>query len=164
MEMDKKQEYIFERGLLFDPIVTVRDVARKWFLIVVLTVFFAVAAFILADQLYTPTYESSATLVITTHTSFTTVYDNIDSASTLASVFSEILNSSVMKKKILQELNMTDFHGTISASCVAETNLLVLKVRSGDPRTAFMVIQALIENHEIVTYEVVGDVSVEVLQ
>lgn len=164
MEMQKKQEYVFEQGLLFDPVVTVRDVARKWFLILVLTVFFGVAAFILADQMYVPHYESSATLVITTHTSFTTVYDNIDSASALASVFSEILNSSVMRKSILETLNLTDFSGTISASCVEQTNLLVLKVRSSDPRTAFMVIQALIENHEIVTYEVIGDISVEVLQ
>ncbi len=164
MEMDKKQTYSFEQGLLFDPVVTVRDVARKWFLILVLTVFIGVAAFILADQLYVPRYESSATLVITTHTSFTTVYDNIDSASSLASVFSEILNSSVMRKRILEAMNMTDFSGTINASCVEQTNLLSLKVCSSDPRTAFMVIQTIIKNHEIITYEVLGDIAVEVLQ
>lgn len=163
--MEKKREYLlYEQGLLFDPVVTVRDVLRKWFLVVVLTVFFGVAAFIAADLFYKPVYESSATLVITAHTSYTSVYDNIDSASSLASVFSEILNSSVMKKNILEKLNMTEFAGSITASCVEATNLLVLKVRASDPRTAFVVIQALIESHEIVTYDVVGDISVEVLQ
>ena len=163
--MEKKQSYYFyEEGLLFDPIVTLRDVLRKWFLVVVLTVFFGVAAFIAADLLYTPQYESSATLVATTYTSYTSVYDNIDSASALTAVFSEILNSSVMKKSIMEQLNLTEFPGTISATCVNQTNLLVLKVRSSDPRMAFMVIQALIENHEAVTYDVIGDISVEVLQ
>ena len=162
--VNKREYYFYEEGLLFDPVVTVRDVIRKWFLVVVLTVFFGVAAFIAADLLYTPVYESSATLVVTTHTSFTTVYDNINSATSLAAVFSEILNSSVMKKSILEQLNMTEFSGSITASCVDSTNLLVLKVRSSDPRTAFTVIQALIENHEIVTYDVIGDISVEVLQ
>jgi len=39
--MEKKREYLlYEQGLLFDPVVTVRDVLRKWFLVVVLTVFF----------------------------------------------------------------------------------------------------------------------------
>jgi capsular exopolysaccharide synthesis family protein len=163
--MEKKQSYYFiEEGLLFDPIVTVRDVLRKWFLVVVLTAFFSVAAFIAADLFYTPQYESSATLVATTYTSYTSVYDNIDSASSLAAVFSEILNSSVMKKNVMEQLNLTEFPGTISAACVDQTNLLMLKVRSSDPRTAFMVIQALIENHEAVTYDVIGDISVEVLQ
>lgn len=164
MDMEKKQHYFFEQGLLFDPVVIIRDVTRRWFLVLAAMIVVGVAAFILADRLYTPMYESSATLVITTHTSFTTVYDNIDSASSLASVFSEILNSSVMKKNILKELNMTEFSGSISAACVDATNLMTLKVRAEDPRTAFLVIRALIENHEIVTYDVVGDISVEVLQ
>lgn len=164
METVEKQNDFLSQGMLFDPVVILRDVARKWFLVVVLAVVIAVAAFIMADQLYTPVYESSATLVVTTHTSFTTVYDNIDSATSLAAVFSEILNSSVMRKSVLESLNMTGFSGSIEASCIQQTNLLVLKVRASDPRTAFLVIRALIENHEAVTYEVIGDINVEVLQ
>lgn len=164
--MENKQEFqTGDQGLLpFDPIVIVRDVLRKWFLILVVAVCVGVAAFVLVDRQYTPVYESSATLVITTHSSFTTVYDNINSTTSLASVFSEILNSSVLRKKILEQLQMTNFSGKIVSSVIDQTNLLTLKVQSNDPRTSFMVIQAIIENHEIVTYDVMGNIAIEVLQ
>lgn len=152
------------RGLLFDPIVIIRDVIRNWLTVVVLAAVISTAAYILADMHYTPVYESSATLVVTAHTSFSSVYDNIDSAESLTAVFSEVLNSSVMKKRILEVLEMSEFSGTISASGVEATNLLTLSVQASDPRAAFLTIQALIENHHIVTYDVIGDISLEVLQ
>jgi capsular exopolysaccharide synthesis family protein len=41
---------------------------------------------------------------------------------------------------------------------------MTLQVVSSDPRTTYLVIRAIIENHESLTYQVVGDVVLEVLQ
>lgn len=164
--MEKKQEFTsgHQQWLTFDPIVIVRDVLRQWLLIIVVAVFLGVSAFIFTDRQYSPVYESSATLVITNHSSFNTVYDNIDATSSLAAVFSEILNSSVLKKKILEQLDAGQINASIFSSVVEESNLLTLSVQSNDPRTAFLVIRAIIENHEIVTYDIIGDIALEVLQ
>ena len=164
MEMKQKSQYTGQSLLLFDPIIVLRDLMQKWFLILVIAVFLAVTAFVVADQIYVPVYESNATLVVTTHTSFTSVYDNISSASSLATVFSDILNSSVLRKRILEQQSLMGFTGTITSSVLKSTNLLSVRVQADDPRTAFLVIQAIIENHDIVTYDVVGNISVEVLQ
>lgn len=150
--------------LPFDPIVIVRDVVRKWLLILIIAVVCGVAAYIIEDISFTPVYQSTATLVVTNKSSTSTVYDNISSTTELAGVFTEVLNSSLLRSKILEQINMSHFSGTIAASPVGSTNLLTLRVTSTDPRSAFLVIQTVIENHQIITYDVLGDIAVEVLQ
>ena len=163
MENSEKFQ-MFEKELLsYDPIVVVLDVVRRWFFVIVASVLIGVCAYIVRDMSYTPVYQSQATLVVTTRGSSSTVYTNLTSTTDLAAVFTEILNSSLMKKSIAQELGMKSFEGTITASAVKDTNLLNVKVQSGDPRTTFLVIQAIINQHDIITEDVMGNIIVEVL-
>ena len=164
--MEQKQEMkTYENALMpFDPMILLRDVLQKWAFILVIALICGMFAYIYADTGYSPWYRTQTTLVVTTRDSASTVYSNLDSTATLATVFSEILNSSVMKNKILEELQMDSFSGTISAAAIAETNLLSLQVSARDPRTAFQVIQVLLEKHELVTYTVMGDIVLEVLE
>lgn len=150
--------------LLFDPIVVVWDVLKQWLTILVIALTVGVGAFILTDMNYVPQYQTKVTFVVTARGSSSSVYNNLTSTSTLASVFSELINSSVMRKNILTEMGRTSFDGTISASAVPETNLLNMTVTASDPRTAFLVAQAIIDYHEEVTYQVVDGVSLEVLR
>ena len=46
----------------------------------------------------------------------------------------------------------------------APTNLLTLRVTDANPRTAFLVTKAIVENHQVVSYQVMGDLVLEVLQ
>lgn len=150
--------------LPFDPIVVVRDVLKQWLLIVLIALSVGVGAFILTDMRYEPRYQSKATFVVTARGSSSTVLSNLSSTSELASVFSELINSSVMRKNILAAMDASYFDGTISASVVPETNLLNMTVTASDPRTAFLVAQAIIDHHEKITYQVVDSVSLEVLK
>ena len=149
--------------LPFDPIVVVRDVLKNWLVILLAALMVGVGSYILTDMEYAPRYQAKATLVVTSHSSSATVYSHLSSTSELASVYTELINSSVMRKKIQETLG-TSFSATISASAVPQTNLLTMTVTASDPRTAFMVAQAIIDHHEEVTYQVVDGVSLEVLQ
>lgn len=152
-------------GLLpFDPIVVIRDVAKHWLTIVMLVVAVGVGSYILTDMQYEPQYQSQATFVVTARSSSSTVYSNLSSTTEMATVFSELINSSVMRKNILEEMGTDSFDGTISANAVPETNLLNMTVNASDPWTAFRVAQAIIDHHEEVTYQVVDGVSLEILQ
>lgn len=150
--------------LPFDPIVVVRDVLKQWLLILLIALSVGVGAFIMTDMRYEPQYQSKVTFVVTTRGSSATVLSNLSSTSELASVFSELINSSVMRKNILAAMDSTYFDGTISASVVPQTNLLNMTVTASDPRTAFLVAQAIIDHHEKITYQVVDSVSLEVLK
>ena len=149
--------------LPFDPIVVVRDVMKHWLTIVLVALAVGVGSYIMTDMEYAPRYQCKATFVVTTRSSASTVYSNLASTSELASVFSELINSSVMRKNIQEEMG-TSFNATISASVVPETNLLNMTVTASDPRTAFLVAQGIIDHHEEVTYQVVEGVSLEILQ
>lgn len=150
--------------LTYDPIVLVQDVCKKWLLILVIAVLAGVAAYIVTDMSYEPVYSSNATLVVTARGSSATVYSNLSSATTLAGIYSELLNSSLFRKTIMQTSGIQDFQGSIVAAQITDTNLLTLKVTASDARTAFLVIRAILENHEALTHEVVGNVALEVLQ
>ena len=162
--MENMNENYAGEFLPFHPIVLLRDVAKRWLLILLVALVVGVAAYIYADATYTPVYRTTTTYVVTTHSSTATVYSNLSSASSLATVFSELLNSSVMRKAVLQQIGAQSFDGTINAAVIPETNLLTVAVTAPDPRTAFTVAQAIIDHHETVTYQVLDSISLEVLQ
>lgn len=164
MEQNKDFQAESTSLLPFDPIVIIQDICKRWVLILVLALIVGMAGYVLTDITYRPVYKATSTLVVTTRSSTGTVYSNLNSTSTLASVFSELLGSSVFRTTVLEESGLENFSGTISAAAVPDTNLLTMTVTADHPRTAFLVAQAVLENHGIVTYRIVGDVVVEVLQ
>lgn len=162
---NKKEFHSQEQGFLpFDPIVLLRDLAKRWLAILLAALIAGVGAYIYTDRNYQPVYRTSTTFVVTHRGSSTTVYNNLSSTSTLASVFTELLNSSLLRSAVLEEIGQTSFNGTVSASVISETNLISMTVTASNPRDAFVLAQAIIDHHELVTYQVVENVSLEVLQ
>ena len=159
-----KNDYTEASLLSFDPIVLIQDVAKRWLAIVLAALMLGVGAYIKTDLSYTPVYQTTTTFVVTSRGSSSTVYSNLSTTSSLASVFTELLNSSILRRAILEEVGKTSFDGTIQASVVPETNLLTVTVTASDPRTAFLVAQAIIDHHETVTYQICSGVVLEVLQ
>lgn len=147
MESDKKQD-LLENGLFsFDPIVLVRDVIRRWALILLVVVIAGASAYIVADVQYEPVYRTQITFVVTNRSSSSTVYTNLSSATSLAEVFADLLNSYLLRETIMEELGGVSFNGTIQATMINETNLLTVTVSDTSPRTAFLVARAIIEHH-----------------
>lgn len=162
--MENMNDYT-EAGLLsFDPIILIQDVTKRWLAIVLAALVLGVGTYIKTDLEYTPVYQTTTTFVVTNRGSSSTVYSNLSSTSNLASVFTELLNSSILRKAILEDLGIQSFDGTIQTSAVPETNLLTMTVTASDPRTAFLVAQAIIDHHEAITYQFISGVVLEVLQ
>ena len=153
-----------DRLLPFDPVVVVQDVCKRWLVIVLAAILVGVGAYIHADLTYSPVYTSTTTYVVTSRSSTSTVYSNLSTATTLASVFEELLNSSLLRKTILAEIGSPVFDGSITAAVIPDTNLINVKVTASDPRTAFLVSRAIIDHHEALTYKVLDSTSLEVLQ
>ena len=108
-------------GLLpFDPIVLVQDVLKRWLVILLAALMVGVGSYISADMSYVPSYRTSAIFVVTNRGSSTTVYSNLSSTSSVASLFTELLNSSIMRKTVAQEMGVPTLNAQISTS-VKET-------------------------------------------
>lgn len=165
MKPEEKEMNPYQKSLLpFDPIVLIREAMRKWLVVAVFGLIAGMLAYVYTNSVYVPRYTTSCTLVLTTRGSSTTVYDSLRATSSLASMFTEILNSSVMRNRTLEELQMDSFDGQIEANAIAETNLMTVTVTAGDPRTAFRVMDVLMKNHSAVTYVVMGDIILEILE
>ncbi len=152
------------RLLPFDPIVLVQDVLKRWLVVVLAALAVGIGTYIYTDATYAPVYRTTTTFVVTTRGSSTSVYSNLSSTSNLAGLFTELLNSSIMRKTILQETDISSFDGTIDTAVVPNTNLITMTVTDADPRMAFLAAQAIIEHHESLTYQVIDDIGLEVLQ
>ena len=161
MENNKELETGF---LNYDPIVLVRDVCKRWLQILVIAVLVGVAAYILTDLTYTPEYTANATMVVSARGSNNTVYSNLSTTTTLAKVYTELLNSSVFRKTVMQAGGIQSFSGRVTASQVGDTNLMTLQVTAPSAKMAYQMIRAILDHHEEMTYNVVGNVTLEVLQ
>ena len=156
---------VLDSGLIsFDPIVLVLDLFKRWLLVVVVSISLGIGAYVLSDVLYKPLYRTNATFVVTSRSSSGTVFTNLSSANSIANVFTEVINSSLLRKTVLEEAGINYFDGTITARSITGTNLMTLQVSGGNPRTVYSVTRSIIDNHEEVTYQIIGDVVLEVLQ
>ena len=162
--MNSNEINMAETGRLsFDPIVLILDVMKRWLLVVLFSLAVGVGSYIYTDLTYEPVYRTSMTFVVMDRGSSSTVFSNLTSTANVASVFSDLLNSSILRKSILEDLGTNSFDGSISASQITDTNLINVSVSASDPRTAYVVAQAIIDHHEEITYQVVDGISVEVL-
>ena len=152
-------------GLLpFDPIVLVQDVLKRWLIVVLAALAVGVGAYISEDTAYKPSYRTNTVFVVTSRGSSTTVYTNLTSTSSLAGLFAELMNSSIMRKSIAEEMGVASFEASITTTVIPNTNLITMTVTAPDPRTAFLVAQTVIDCHESLTYTMVDGIVMEVLQ
>lgn len=150
--------------LSYDPIILLRDVLRRWYLIVAAALIVGMGAYTATELTYVPRYTTTTTFVVTMQESSSSVYQNLSATTSLATTFSEIINSSILRKTVTEELGIDSFQGVIDASAVAETNLLTMQVTDQNPRTAFLATKAIIEHHSEVSRKVIGNTVLEVLQ
>lgn len=153
-----------DSGMNFDPYTIYLDI-KKW-IVVILLIAASVSLLMYVNQgrKYVKMYESSSTFIVSSSGTNNNVYNNLTVTSEISTKFSEILNSSILQKKIAEELGMSSFPGQATAEIVPETNLLVLKVQAASPELSFRLTKAIMNNYDIVSDLLIGNVTLDVLQ
>lgn len=141
----------------------IMDVPHNWWVILLGAVAAAMIANVVENEQYYTTYTTNATFVVSSRGN-NNIYSNLSSAQNLASTFSNILNSNLVKKKVCEDLGLDRFDADASASVIEETNLLVLKVTADTPEMAYKVIRSIMDNYTTVSSAVLGNNMMEVLQ
>ena len=112
---------------------------------------------------WVPEYTSSATLVVMARGGNGNTYSNLNTASAMADVLSEVFKSSIMKAEIVKAAGEEAEEARISASLIPETNLISLSVTAKNPEMAFDVIQVVLENYHSVSDYVFSNAVMEVI-
>lgn len=149
-----------------DYVSIIRGIIRQWWVIVLLTICTYMFAYVYIDSQYVPQYTTSTTFIITQRnaTAYSTIYSDISSAKETASNFTQILNSSVLQKKVAEELGLSSLNATVKASVISETNMIVLSVTADSAFKSFRILQSMLDNHDMVSQYLLDDVIMTMLQ
>ena len=158
--MDERND-LLDQGILLSVI---QDVLKRWMLCATVALIAAMAAFIFTDWSYRPQYSTVTTFVVSSSDTSGNTYSNLSAASEAAAVFTEILNSSLLRAKVQEQMGISYFDGSVSSSVIEGTNLLTMTVRGSDPRTVFLMSRAIIDHHEVVSGTVLQGKVLEILQ
>ena len=140
----------------------IRDIFRNCLLIVLSALIFAGGFYIVKTETFEPQYKSEATFLVSTRDGSFDAYSNLSTAIQLNQVFKMILDSNALKEAVKTDLGMTELDATITATNVAETNLLVLSVVAPTPRDSYQILCSVIKNYPIFSNEVMGNAVMDV--
>lgn len=127
-----------------------RELKRMWIIVLALAAALSVYSYVKAKRAFVPRYESKALFKVTfgynpdNILSATSVYDNT-AASQLAAAFPNLISTDIMRDLMLDKLGTPYINGSISARSFADSNLMLLTVRSTSPTDAYNVLCAVID-------------------
>lgn len=139
---------------------------RYWILILALIVFLGGAFGFKTYRNYSPVYSANATFTITSDTSSLysgNSYLNTRTASQIVNTFPYILNSSILQKKIAEDLGVNSIPGSIRTETLGSTNMITIVVTSSNPQYAYDILQSVIKHYPEVAEPVIGEVSMNLL-
>lgn len=141
-----------------------RDLARSWWMILLLSLAAALLTYSAISIVHKPEYTVSTTFAVTTEGTSLSDASNISTAYSTAQKFSVILENNILKKKVAEELNMSSFTAKMSASVIPESNLMILSVTADSPQRAFEVLKSVLRNYPEVSNYVLPSLVLETLQ
>ena len=147
-----------------DLISMLKDIAKEWWAILLLSLAVALFADIWVNVTYQPEYKASTTFVVTAKGMNTNVYQNLNSTQQLAQQFTEIMDSNVLKKKVAQDLKMSSLNIDSSVDLVPETNLITLSVKAGTAVESYRILQSIMKNYNTVSDYAIKNVIIETIQ
>lgn len=161
METKQKSESILE---MLDFYSIFRDVLRNLWVIILGAIAVCLVVSMVNRSKYESTYSTTATFVVTSRTSGSYAYGNLNAASTMANSYSNILNSNLLKKKVCEDLGVDSFNAKMATSIVKGTNLITLTVTSDSPWNTYCITRSVMDNVTKLTGYVSSDMVMEVLQ
>ena len=147
-----------------DVIGLLLPILKHWPKILLFAVSIALLAGAYRNFTYKPVYKSSATFVVSQNNMKGSVYTTLTSAASTAEKFKQLINTSLLKKAVAEEMGMSYFPASTSVTLVPDTNLMTLSCTASRADTAYKCVQAIIKNYNTVTDYVIKDVTLEILQ
>lgn len=142
-----------------------KGLRKLWWLVLLLGIVFAGVYCLRSIRNYTPMYKSTASFTVSVNNGSSTLYYYDQSmAEQMADTFPYLLESELLTDLIKTELGVSSINGSISASCLENTNLFTLMVTSTSAEDAYAILNAVINNYPTVSRYVVGETELVMLE
>lgn len=162
---ESKKYSAYTKGTSIDADSMIKDIIRQWWVIVLVTVSAVLLAGAYKKLTYSPQYAVSTTFAVG-KSGFTSnlAYDNLNSAQNVTTKFAQVAGSSVLKKKVCDQLGLSSFDAEVSVNTVESSNLMTMTVKAESPEKAYRVICAVMDNTMELTRELMESMAVKVIQ
>ena len=141
----------------------IRDIVHNLWAVVLAGLIAWMGIYTVENSLYTPSYKSSAVLVVRSKVGTSGAYSNLSASSEMAEIFTNVFKQSSMKKLAAQNIGLDSFKGSISASVNGSTNLMNLSVEADDPELAYRLLTSVLEVYPNISEAVFTDAVIDVL-
>ena len=142
MSEKKNDTELFENIELYSMIT---DVLRSLWAIFLGSLAAAMITMMVVNSKALVTYSSSSTLAVMSKRTTGYAYNNYSAARSMATSFTNILNSDVMKKMVCEDVGLESFDASATARVIGDTNLLTLTVTSNSPEKTFKIIRSIMK-------------------
>ncbi len=149
--------------ITIEPFTLLRDILSNAVFILLGALAAAMISYLVVSVRYEPQYTASTTFVVGSKGSNNT-YANLSSANTMATSFQKILESTVMRKTICDEMKVEEIDADITTQVLEGTNLLVLSVTADNPKDAIDTIHVIMDHYTDITLYTVGNAVMDVLE
>lgn len=148
-----------------DIYTILKDLLRNLLLIILSMMIALMGIRTYKNIVYEPEYTANTTLaVMAKGNTDGSVYSSLSTASSMAEVFTEVFQSDILKEKVEEAIGSKIPENTkIVSELIPETNLLVLKVTSEDPQSAYRILQEILKNYRNVSDYIFGNAVLEVM-
>ena len=143
--------------------VIIRDVLYQFWVPVLAFIGVKLIVWSYITLTFVPSYTSSVTLSVSTRTA-STVYGDLSTASSMAEVLEEVLDSSLLTDVVNAEMGEDVTGLRYSCTVIPNTNLLTMSVTASDARTAFTAVTCVLENYQDVAATVMDNAVFHVIQ
>ena len=141
----------------------IRALVHNWWIILLCGCILGMWSYMGISMMKSPVYTSQATLVITNNGNDDSVYTDT-ALEKVAGQYQKILSSNTLKNTIQKELGVENLPGTITASVVSETNLILLQSTAAKPGDAYLLAKSAIQNYSKVSDYVISSFVLEVMR
>ncbi len=141
----------------------VKDLVRNSWAIILAAIIAWMGISVFEKSVYTPTYTSSAVLVVRSKSGTNGMYSSLSASSEMATIFTEVFKQPSLKKLAAENLGYSGFNGTITAEVNGSTNIMNISVKSDNPETAFKLLTSVLQVYPKVSEFVFTDAVIDVL-
>ncbi len=141
----------------------IRDLVRNIWAILLAGLIAAMGVSIFEKSIYTPSYTSSAVLVVRSKVSSSGAYSNLSASSEMATIFTKVFDQVSMKNLAAENLGLDSFDGDITAEVNGSTNLLNISVKSDEPELAFKLLTSVLEVYPEISDAVFTNAVIDVI-
>lgn len=143
--MSEKKDSTAELFSNVEPFSLITDILRSLWAIILGSLAAAMIVMMIVNSKTMVTYSSNATFAVMSKRSTSYAYNNLSATRSVATSFTSILNSDVMKKMVCEDAGLESFDANASAKVIGETNLLTLTVTSNSPERTFKIIRSIMK-------------------